>query len=163
MIAKGNPHNSGPYLARYLASDSKGNEHSELFELRGFATNNIFNAFALGQLQADGTRCQKPFFHVQVRTPKGEDLVREQWRHVAERIEHKLGFDAQPRAIVLHRKEAQEHMHLVWSRIGEDQRAIDPGLYKKKLKEICRTLEKEMGLIVVKNERTPSEKNAARQ
>ena len=97
MIAKGNPHNDGPYLARYLAAISKGDESAELEELRGFASDNIFEAFALGQLQASGTRCEKPFFHVQVRTPEGEDLSREQWRKVADRIEKHLGFQGQPR------------------------------------------------------------------
>ena len=45
MIAKGNPHNDGPYLARYLAADSKGNERAELAELRGFASDNIYFRF----------------------------------------------------------------------------------------------------------------------
>ncbi len=158
MIAKGNPHNDGPYLARYLAADSKGVERAELAELRGFASDNIFDAFSLGQLLADGTRCENPFFHVQVRTPKGEELTREQWDKVAVRIERRLGFDGQPRAMVFHQKEGHQHMHLVWSRIDtEDMRAIDPGLYKRKLKEVCRALEKEMGLRQVRNNRDPQE------
>jgi len=159
MIAKGNPHNDGPYLARYLAADSKGIERAELAELRGFATENVFDAFALGQLMAEGTRCEQPFFHVQVRLPKGEELTREQWHKVADRIERRLGFHDQPRAIVFHQKKGQEHMHLVFSRIDTDtMRAIDPGLYKRKLKEICRKLEIEMGLQQVKNDRDPDEK-----
>lgn len=159
MIAKGNPHNSGPYLARYLAASSKGNESAELVELRGFASDNVFDAFALVQLQAGGTHCQKPIFHVQVRTPKGEELTREQWAHVADRIERQLGFDGQPRAVVFHQKDGHRHMHLAWSRIdAETMHAIDPGLYKRKLKEICRKLEKEMGLQQVRNEREPDEK-----
>lgn len=159
MIAKGNPHNSGPYLARYLAASSKGNESAELVELRGFASDNVFDAFALVQLQAGGTHCQKPIFHVQVRTPKGEELTREQWAHVADRIEKQLGFDGQPRAVVFHQKDGHRHMHLAWSRIdAETMHAIDPGLYKRKLKEICRKLEKEMGLQQVRNEREPDEK-----
>jgi hypothetical protein len=146
-------------LARYLAASSKGNESAELVELRGFASDNVFDAFALVQLQAGGTHCQKPIFHVQVRTPKGEELTREQWAHVADRIEKQLGFDDQPRAIVFHQKDGHRHMHLAWSRIdAETMHAIDPGLYKRKLKEICRKLEKEMGLQQVRNEREPDEK-----
>ena len=161
MIAKGNPHNSGPYLARYLAADSKGNERAELHELRGFAVDNIFDALALVHLEAQGSRCQNPLFHVQVRLPEEEGLTREQWQRVAERIERKLGFHGQPRAMVFHQKQGHEHMHLVWSRLGEDHRAIDPGLYKKKLKEACRALEKEMGLTQVRNERGPEDKTKA--
>jgi len=159
MIAKGNPHNDGPYLARYLAALSEGNEIAELAELRGFATKNVFDAFALGQLMAEGTRCQQPFFHVQVRLPRGEELSREQWQKVADRIERQLGFNEQPRAVVFHQKKGAEHMHLVFSRIDQDtMHAIDPGLYKRKLKQVCRKLEIEMGLQRVKNDRDPDEK-----
>ena len=158
MIAKGNFHNSPTYLARYLATDSKGLEHAELWELRGFASDNIFEALALVELQGRGTHCDKPIFHVQVRLPKEENLTREQWGHVAERIEKKLGFEGQARAIVFHQKEGQEHMHLAWSHLDDGLHPIDPGLYKRKLKEVCRALEKEMGLTQVKNERDPDEK-----
>ena len=159
MFAKGNPHNDGPYLARYLASESKGNERAELAELRGFASDNIFDAFALGQLMASGTRCENPFFHVQVRLPKEEALSREQWQQAADFIEMQLGFDDQPRAMVFHLKDGGEHMHLVWSRIDQDTlRAIDPGLYKNKLREIARILEKEFGLRQIGNERDPDQK-----
>jgi len=162
MIAKGNPHNDGPFLARYLAADSKGNERAELAELRGFASDNIFDAFAMGQMLAEGTQCQNPFFHVQTRTPKGEELTPEQWAKVADRIERQLGFRGQPRAVAFHIKDGHKHMHLVWSRIDADtMHAIDPGLYKRKLKEVCRKLEKEMGLQQVRNERDPSEKTQA--
>jgi hypothetical protein len=158
MIAKGNVHNNGVYLARYLAVSSQGTERAEVGELRGFATNNLFEAMALIQLQSQGTHCQKPIFHVQVRLPERENLTRAQWFEAANRIEHRLGFDGQPRAVVFHQKEGGEHMHIAWSRIGEDMRAIDPGLFKLKLKEICRELEREMGLQRVKNERDASER-----
>jgi len=159
MIAKGNPHNDGPNLAKYLITESEGIEHAEVAELRGFATDNIYDALALGQLMASGTRCQNPFFHVYVRLPKDEAMSREQWQQSADRIERQLGFNGQPRAMVFHLKDGDKHMHLVWSRIDQDDmRAIDPGLYKKKLKEISRILEKEMGLQQVRNERDPDEK-----
>ncbi len=158
MIAKGNPHNSPTYLAWYLAAPSKGTERADLAELRGFASDNIFDALALVELQGQGTSCQKPIFHVQVRLPKEENLARGLWLYVANRIERKLGFDGQPRAIVFHEKEGQEHMHIAWSRLDENLHPIDPGLYKLKLKEVCRAVEKEMGLVQVKNERDPGER-----
>lgn len=80
-------------------------------------------------------------------------MTLEQWRHAADRIEKQLGL-YQPRAVVFHQKDGHKHMHVVWSRIdAETMHAIDPGLYKRKLKEICRKLEKEMGLQQVRNER----------
>lgn len=162
MIAKGTPHGDGRYLARYLARDSKGNERAELGELRGFAVDNIFDAFALGQLQAQGTRCENPFFHVQVRTPKHEELTRGQWQKIADRLEQRLGFDDQPRAIVFHMKDGHEHMHVAWLRIdAETNRALDPGLYKNKLKQACRELEIEMGLERVRNHRDSEDRTQA--
>jgi len=108
---------------------------------------------------ASGTRCENPFFHVQVRLPKEEALSREQWQQAADFIEMQLGFDDQPRAMVFHLKDGGEHMHLVWSRIDQDTlRAIDPGLYKNKLREIARILEKEFGLRQIGNERDPDQK-----
>ena len=161
MYSKGTPHNNGPNLAKYLITESEGIECAEVVELRGFAADNIYDALALGQLMASGTRCQNPFFHAYIRLPAGEALSREQWRYTADRIERQLGFKNQPRAIVFHLKDGDEHMHLVWSRIGKDMKAIDPGLYKNKLKEISRVLEKELGLKQIGNERDPDEKTKA--
>jgi hypothetical protein len=50
-------------------------------------------------------------------------------------------------------------LHVAWSRIDlEHMRAIDPGLYKNKLKEVSRALEKELGLTRVRSERDPNHK-----
>ncbi len=57
------------------------------------------------------------------------------------------------------------HLHLAWSRIArrEDGRlyALDPGLYKLKLKELSRALEQELGLRIVSNDRAPDAKTRA--
>ena len=163
MIAKGNLHGSGVRLARYLSS-AGDNEKAEVAELRGFVYSDIESAFRVTEAIAAGTRCENPFFHVQVRNPKNEVLTRAQWRHVADRIDTKLGFANQPRAMVFHVKDGHEHMHLAYDRIdAEIMKAIDPGLFKNKLKEACRELEKEFGLTRVRNNRgSDSEHDTAR-
>jgi len=56
-------------------------------------------------------------------------------------IEHKLGLEDQPRAIVFHEKEGRRHAHVVWSRIdGEKMKAINLPHYKLKLRDISREL-----------------------
>jgi hypothetical protein len=156
MIAKGNLHGDGAFLARYLAAASKGNERAEIGELRGFMSENIFDAMREIHADAELTHAQKPIFHMQVRTPDGEKLTREQWQTVTDRLEKRLGFTDQPRAIVFHVKDGHEHMHVAWSRIDtENERAIDPGLYKLILKNECRAIEQDMNLIRVCNERDP--------
>src|SRR3954464_3739092 len=155
MVVKGNLHANGQKLAAYLITGKKG-ERAELVELRGFASSGIRDAFIDVHIQADEIRqCEKPFFHSYIRLPEGEGLFREQWKHVADRIEKQLGFDGQGRAIAFHHQPGgNTHMHIVWSRIDlEQRRARDPGLYKNKLKEISRQLECELGLTRISSER----------
>jgi hypothetical protein len=154
MIAKGNLHAHGAKLAAYLTT-SYADERAELVELRGFAATTIRDAFIDVQMQAMATRATKPFFHAYVRAPGGEGVSRELWREFADRLEAQLGFDGQPRAVAFHHAPGGEtHMHVAWSRIDlASLTAIDPGLYKNKMKELCRAFEKEHGLTEVRNER----------
>ena len=162
MIAKGNLHGDGQKLAAYLITAGK-DERAELVETRGFASDDIHTAFLDVEIQAYGTRCQKPFFHGYVRLAPGEELDREKWQHVADRIEKRLGFEGQPRAVAFHHlADGSTHMHVVWSRIDAEQmRAIDPGMFKNHLKEISRALEKQLGLQQVPNERAATDKTRA--
>lgn len=162
MIAKGNLHGDGGKLAAYLTTGKEG-ERAELAELRGFVAGNIRDAFLDVEIQSEATHCQKPFFHAYVRLPASETLTPEQWQTAADRIEKRLGFTDQPRAVAFHYKDDGEtHMHVAWSRIDLDtMRAIDPGLYKNKLKELCREMERDFGLTIVRNERDPDQKTRA--
>lgn len=138
----------------------KNGERAELIEARGFLSDDLREGFRTIQAIAESqTRCEKPFFHAYVRLPEGEDLDAQAWLAVADRIEAALGFGDQPRAVAFHIEEdGERHMHTAWSRIDtDDMRAIDPGLFKNKLKEICRELESEYGLQAVNNERAPEQ------
>jgi Relaxase/Mobilisation nuclease domain len=159
MICKGNLHGDGRELADYLMKEKDG-ERAELAELRGFESADIYAAFANVETEARATRCRKPFFHGYVRLPWGEQLSRQEWLYCANRIEAKLGFTGQARAVVFHHTASGEaHMHVAWSRIDRWKlRAIDPGLYKNRLKEIARELERVLGLPPVGNEPRPGYK-----
>ena len=155
MIAKGTTHDNGGRLATYMVNGKLG-ERAELWQLRGFAADQIKDAFRSVHVMADATRCEQPLFHVQVRNPAGEHLDRQQWERVADRIESKLGLTDQPRAIAFHQdgKSGDEHMHVGWSRIDEmtlTAKALP--FFKLRLKEVSRELETELGLTPVRNER----------
>lgn len=155
MIAKGTPHNNGAKLAAYLTV-GKEDERAMLWELRGFASDDIREAFRSVHVMAEAMpQLEHPFFHVQVRNPEGEKLSREQWLGVANRIETKLRLDGQPRAIAFHEstKTGHEHMHLVWSRIDDSLTARCLPFYKLRLKEVCRELEIDLDLTRVTDER----------
>ena len=154
MIAKGTTHNNGARLAAYMMNAKEG-ERVELGQLRGFASENIRDAFRDVDVMAAGTQIRQPFFHVQVRNPEGEVLTRTQWERVADRIESKLGLSGQSRAIVFHINQAtgHEHMHLAWSRIDEEtMQAKRLPFFKYRLKEVSRELELQLGLTRVRNE-----------
>ena len=155
MISIGTTHDNGGRLAAYFVT-SKPGERADLWQLRGFASDDIKDAFRSIHVMAAATRCEQPLFHTFVRNPEGEHLSRDQWERVANRIESKLGLSDQPRAIAFHRDEAtgHEHMHIGWSRIDEDTMTAKAlPFFKLRLKEVSRELEAELGLTPVRNER----------
>jgi len=162
MISKGTTHNDGVKLATYMTA-SKDGERAEMWQLRGFAATNIKDAFRDVEIMAGATKCEQPFFHVQVRNREGETLTRQQWELAADRIERMLGLTGQPRAITFHTYEHNndEHMHVAWSRIDQDTLTAKPlPFFKKRLKKISRELELHFGLEPVTNERKGSIKYA---
>ena len=155
MIAKGTTHNSGGRLAHYMVTGKEG-ERAELWQLRGFASDDIREAFRSVDVMAQGTRCEQPFFHVQVRNPEGEALTRPQWEYTANRMEARLGLTGQARAISFHldEKSGHEHMHVAWSRIDDETLTARPlPFFKDRLKKVSRELELHFGLTLVRNKR----------
>lgn len=155
MIAKGTTHNHGATLAAYMVTGKDG-EKAELYQVKGFANDDIISAFRSIDLMALGTNCRKPFFHAQVRCPEGETLTKAMWERVVDKLEEMLDYRNQPRAIAFHRDEdtGHEHLHVAWSRIDMDTMKARPlPFFKLRMKEACRELEKEMGLIEVTNDR----------
>jgi hypothetical protein len=154
MISKGTTHNNGTKLAWYMTT-AKDGERVELWQLRGFNADNIKDGFRDVHIMAEATKCEQPFFHVQVRNREGETLTRQQWQVTANRIERMLGLTGQPRAIAFHTyDDGNEHMHVAWSRIDENTLTARPlPFFKERLKKISRELELHFDLTPVRNER----------
>jgi hypothetical protein len=155
MISKGTTHNNGARLAAYMVTGKEG-ERADLWELRGFGATNIKDAFRDVQIMSGATKCEQPFFHVQVRNREGEIMTRQQFEHAADRIERMLGLSGQPRAITFHTYEHNndQHMHVAWSRIDQDTMKAKPlPFFKERLKKISRELELHFGLEPVTNHR----------
>src|SRR5271165_971416 len=166
MIGKGNLHGDGGALARYLMTGEKG-EITQLLETRGledFSRDPVEAFERLQQLADNRTKSPLPFFHTQTRNAPGEHLTDAQWSQVADREEKRLGFTGQPRIVSFHIDPAsgEKHLHVGWFRIDlETMQAIDPGLYKNHLKQLCRKLEKEFCLQEVSNTRKPDDRARA--
>ena len=162
MIAKGNTHDSGPKLVAYLLTAQEG-ERIEFGGARGFEQfgGDLLQAAAIMQEMADATtNCKNAWFHTQTRLAPGEGLSGGQWQEVLEREEKRLGFTGHARVWSFHIQEnGDRHLHAAWFRVDpETNRAHDPGLYKLRLKELARTLEKEFALREVSNHRKPEDR-----
>jgi hypothetical protein len=165
MISKGFLHNSGRRLAAYFMRGEDG-ERVQLADLRGFASQDIHEAFRSVDAQALGTNGTKPFFHLSVRNRATDrQLTDSEWLDAADRFEKKLGLTGQARAVVFHvdKRTGERHMHIGWSRIDADNLSLKPlPFFKLRVKSTCRELEQELGLELVGSDRK-GEARAAKQ
>lgn len=148
MILKASERGDAPQLASYLLA-LRDNEHVELHEVRGFASDDLRSAFHEADAIAKGTRCKNYLFSMSLNPPAGEQVDVAAFEKAIDRIEEKLGLEGQPRAVVFHEKDGRRHAHVVWSRIeAERMRAINMSHYKTKLRDVSRELYLEHGWIM---------------
>lgn len=140
MILKAKERGDAPQLARYLLS-MRENDHVELHEVRGFASDDLRGAFCEADAIAKGTRCKNYLFSISLNPPEGANVSVDVFEQAAAEIERKLGLEDQPRAIVFHEKDGRRHAHVVWSRIdAERMQAINLPHYRIKLRDVSRQL-----------------------
>jgi hypothetical protein len=140
MILKAKERGDAAQLARYLLA-TRENDHVELHEVSGFASDDLIEAFREADAIARGTRCKNYLFSMSLNPPGGAYVEAEVFERAADQIAQKLGLSHQPRAIVFHEKDGRRHAHVVWSRIDTEQmRSINLSHYKSKLRDISREL-----------------------
>lgn len=145
MILKGSQRAGGANLAAHLMR-TDDNEHVELHQVRGFASNTLKEAFKETEAISRGTRCKQYLFSLSFSPPEGERVPVPVFMGAIDRAEERLGLQGQPRAIVFHEKEGRRHAHCVWSRIdAETMTAKQLSFYKTKLKSLSRDLYLENG------------------
>ena len=145
MILKGSQRGSGQNLAVHLMR-TDDNEHVSLHELRGFASDNLKDAFKEVEAVSRGTRCRQYLFSLSLSPPEQARVSVAQFEQAIDRVESKLGLEGQSRVIVFHEKEGRRHAHCVWSRIdAETMTARQMSFYKNKLSNLSRDLYLEHG------------------
>lgn len=144
MILKGNQRGGAKDLALHLMKDE--NEHVELYELRGFASENLIGSLNEAYAVSRGTRCKQFLFSLSLNPPPQENVKTEDFVSAIENVEESLGLSGQPRAIVFHEKEGRRHAHAIWSRIDtEEMKAVQLSFTHRKLQSISRELYLEHG------------------
>lgn len=161
MIIKARSRTGGKALGHYLlneghwAKKAKPNERVEIWEavdvvavVEGVKPNvSLAEKLQSFEVGASGTRCQKPLYHVQLRTDGGEHLTRRQWMVCVDRLEERLGMVGHDRVVVAHTLGGQVHVHAVWNRIDyETGRVAELSHDGRKRVALARELEKEFGL-----------------
>ncbi|WP_421693231.1 relaxase/mobilization nuclease domain-containing protein [Aestuariivirga sp.] len=145
MILKASQRGGGQDLAVHLMR-LDDNEHVSLHELRGFASDNLKDAFREAEAISHGTKCRQYLFSLSLSPPENARIPVEVFQETIDRIEQRLGLEDQPRAVVFHEKEGRRHAHCVWSRIdAETMTAKQMSFFKTKLMGVSRDLYLEHG------------------
>lgn len=145
MILKGSQRAGGANLAGHLMRTDE-NEHVDLHEVRGFASNNLKEAFKETEAISRGTKCKQYLFSLSLSPPEGERVPVSVFMSAIDRAEERLDLQGQPRAVVFHEKEGRRHAHCAWSRIdAETMTAKQMSFYKTKLQSLSRDLYLENG------------------
>ena len=143
MVIKGGSRSgAGDLAAHLLRTDT--NERAEVIDLKGVAAHRLPEALREMEAVALGTRCRKALYHASINTGPGEELTLEQKAAAVARLELALGLEGHARAVVEHRKEGRDHLHVVWSRIDVDtMRTTHDGHNYRKHEAVSRELERE--------------------
>lgn len=159
MILKASQRGGGQDLAVHLMR-LDDNEHISLHELRGFASDNLKDAFRESEAISHGTKCRQHLFSLSLSPPQEARVPNEVFEKAISTIEEKLGLEGQPRAVVFHEKEGRRHAHCVWSRIDADtMTAKQLSFFKTKLMGVSRELYLENGWKLPEGLKSPSERN----
>jgi hypothetical protein len=118
MIIKGGSRAGPEQLAKHLQRRDK-NEMVDILELQSPAPN-LDEALRDWQTLSEGTRGTKGLYHVNIDPAKEYVMSLEQWQRCVDVLEKELGFEGQPRAVVMHQKQGRQHLHVVWARTDID-------------------------------------------
>jgi hypothetical protein len=99
MILKASQRGGGQNLAVHLTR-LDDNDHMELHELRGFASDDLKGAFKEAEAISLGTKCRQYLFSLSLSPPEDARVPVEHFEDAIERVEDRLGLAGQPRAIV---------------------------------------------------------------
>jgi hypothetical protein len=119
VIIKGGSRSGPEQLARHLQRRDT-NEQVNILELQSPASD-LTEAFRDWQTLVEGTHGTKGLYHANIDPAEQYTMTREQWQRAVDVLEKELGFEGQPRAVVMHEKHGREHLHVVWARTDIDE------------------------------------------
>ena len=96
---------------------------------------------------AQKVRVQKPVYHLSLSAASGEELDREQWEKVVDRVLRDLGLEEHQGLVVAHGDTKHDHIHLMINRVEIETLKIwhDRRDYRR-IEQSLRGIERAMGL-----------------
>ena len=145
MIIKGKGRGRARQLAVHLLRSDE-NERVRVVETYGTVSRDVDGALVEMEARAAAVNTARPLYHASIspdaRTPLSDDQI----GVAVDTLARKLGLQAQPRVVVVHRKKGREHVHVVWSRIDiERARVISDAWNYRAHEEAARELEARFG------------------
>jgi hypothetical protein len=148
MIIKGSSRANPNQLARHLQR-ADTNERVQVIQLDS-PTGDLVEAFRDWQLLSTGTRGTKGLYHANIDPDARYQMTPEQWQRAVDVLEKELGFEGQPRAVVMHEKHGRQHVHVVWQRTDIETMKLIPDSFNYKAHERASlALEQEFGHEIV--------------
>lgn len=141
MIIKGKT-STGRGLGAYLLQNK--NDRVEEWGIRGDIPRDLKDTLDDWRSDSQGTNCTKPLYHAQLNPDR--TLSRDEWDKAISLFEKAMGFENQPRAIVLHEYKGREHLHLVYSRIDGHGKALSDSWNYVRHEKAAREIEQKLGL-----------------
>ena len=92
-------------LVTRLLDDVAENTHVEPLHFRHVVLEDVEHALRHMQALTAATMGWKGIYHAKIRPDPKYSLNRDQWLHAADVLEQELGFDDQPRAVILHQQD----------------------------------------------------------
>lgn len=121
MIIKGASRAGPKQLARHLLRTDTNEKVTVLEKGTPFS---LHETFADWQDYTRLTRGKKGLYHANIDPAEGYAMTAEQWLRSVEVLEEQLGFQGQPRVIVLHEKKGRAHAHVVWQRTDLEREVL---------------------------------------
>ena len=161
MLIKASHRSGSRNLAKHLLNKTE-NEHVTVHELRGFMAQGDDLTNALNEIHVlaqANKKIKKHLVSMSFNPPIGAVVTMNDFEDAINRAEETLGLVGQQRAVVVHEKNARKHVHVAWSRIDDNLKAIKLPFYKTKLKALSTLLFIEHGWALPKGYQNKNERD----
>jgi hypothetical protein len=134
-------------LARYLLREREGEERVGWTLVRNLPVEHDYAAGLMDDTARQNVRVQKPVYHLSLSAAPGEELSREEWGKVVDRVLRDLGLEEHQALVVAHRDARHDHVHLMVNRVHPEHLKVwHNGHDYRRIERSLRGIEREMGL-----------------